>query len=41
VQEARCKLYAARSRRVPPGLDDKILTGWNGLMIRAMARAPA
>ena len=37
VQEARCKLYAARSRRVPPGLDDKILTGWNGLMIRAMA----
>jgi len=37
IQEARCKLYAARARRVPPGLDDKILTGWNGLMIRAMA----
>jgi len=34
---ARQKLYAARSARVPPGLDDKVLTSWNGLMIGAMA----
>ena len=34
---ARGLLYAARARRVPPGLDDKILTAWNGLMIGAFA----
>jgi len=34
---ARRRLYAARLRRVPPGLDDKVLTSWNGLMIGAMA----
>ncbi|RIK59516.1 MAG: hypothetical protein DCC63_07090 [Nitrospira sp.] len=32
-------LYAARATRVPPGLDDKIITAWNGMMIRAMAEA--
>ena len=32
-------LYAARSRRPPPLLDDKILTAWNGLMISAFATA--
>jgi len=37
IVEARDKLYAARERRVKPGLDDKILTAWNGLMIGAMA----
>ena len=31
------KLYAARQERVPPLLDDKILTSWNALMIGAMA----
>ena len=30
-------VYEARSQRVPPGLDDKILTAWNGMMISAMA----
>ena len=34
---SRAKVYEARKRRVPPGLDDKILTAWNGLMIGAMA----
>ena len=36
---ARAKLLAARSRRVRPGLDDKVLTSWNALMIGGMARA--
>ncbi|MFO0571563.1 MAG: aldo/keto reductase [Polyangiaceae bacterium] len=34
---AKQKLYQARAKRVPPLLDDKILTAWNGLMIGAMA----
>ncbi|MGA9851352.1 MAG: thioredoxin domain-containing protein [Gammaproteobacteria bacterium] len=33
------KLLAARQKRVRPDLDDKILTAWNGLMIRGMAIA--
>src|SRR5581483_1382054 len=36
---ARGKLLALRSKRVPPGRDDKILTSWNALMIRALAIA--
>ena len=39
LDSARRKLLAARERRVRPGRDEKVLTGWNGLMIRAMARA--
>ena len=35
----REKLLAARDRRVRPGLDDKILADWNGLMIAALVRA--
>ncbi|MBP7934966.1 MAG: thioredoxin domain-containing protein [Phycisphaerae bacterium] len=38
LAEARARLLAARGRRVPPALDDKILTGWNGLMIASLAR---
>jgi uncharacterized protein YyaL (SSP411 family) len=34
---AREKLYLARGARVPPGLDDKVLTSWNGLMIGALS----
>ncbi|HEX5123525.1 MAG TPA: thioredoxin domain-containing protein, partial [Rhodanobacteraceae bacterium] len=33
------KLLAARGKRVRPGLDDKILTAWNALMIGGAARA--
>ncbi len=35
---SRKKLFAAREKRVKPHLDDKILSGWNGLMIASMAR---
>ncbi|HXW71659.1 MAG TPA: thioredoxin domain-containing protein [Methylocella sp.] len=35
----RLKLFEARERRVRPGLDDKILADWNGLMIAALVRA--
>src|SRR5690606_10510782 len=35
----RDKLYAARTQRVHPGLDDKILTAWNGLMLASLAEA--
>ncbi|MBI2817081.1 MAG: thioredoxin domain-containing protein [Acidobacteria bacterium] len=35
----REKLFAAREERVHPGLDDKILTAWNGLMIASFAKA--
>jgi len=37
VEKARGKLFAEREKRVHPHKDDKILTGWNGLMIAAMA----
>lgn len=37
VDRAQPKVYEARRERVPPGLDDKILTAWNGMMISAMA----
>jgi uncharacterized protein YyaL (SSP411 family) len=39
LDAARAKLLAIRSKRVWPGLDDKILTGWNALVIRGLARA--
>jgi uncharacterized protein YyaL (SSP411 family) len=37
LASSRKKLYEARSKRVPPLLDDKIIAAWNGLMLGAMA----
>lgn len=39
LKNCREKLFAAREKRVRPGLDDKILTGWNALTITALCRA--
>ena len=41
LPEIRCKLFGARAKRVRPGLDDKQLTGWNALMISALAETGA
>jgi len=35
----REKLFETRKKRIAPGRDDKVLVGWNGLMISAIARA--
>ncbi len=37
----REKMRAVRGKRVPPALDDKILTDWNGLMIASLAKGAA
>ena len=37
LERSKKLLYLARKRRVPPLLDDKILSSWNGLMLSAMA----
>jgi uncharacterized protein YyaL (SSP411 family) len=37
----RAKLLEARAKRVRPGLDDKVLADWNGLMIAALANVGA
>jgi uncharacterized protein len=41
LASAKAKMLAARSLRVRPQCDDKVLASWNGLMLGAMARAGA
>jgi len=33
------KLHTVRLKRAQPGLDDKVIVGWNGLLLSAFARA--
>ncbi|MFC6960604.1 thioredoxin domain-containing protein [Halocatena marina] len=37
LEHARKQVFEAREKRVRPGRDEKVLTGWNGLMISAFA----
>ncbi|MBA2449760.1 MAG: thioredoxin domain-containing protein, partial [Chloroflexi bacterium] len=39
LERGRQALFAAREGRVKPARDDKVLTAWNGLMLRAFAEA--
>lgn len=41
LKEAKAIMLEARAQRVRPGLDDKVLTAWNGLMIKGYADAAA
>ena len=39
ITSAKIKLFAARQQRIQPACDNKILTSWNGLMIKGLAIA--
>jgi uncharacterized protein YyaL (SSP411 family) len=39
IARAKPKLFAARAHRPAPDLDDKVLTSWNGMALRAFAHA--
>lgn len=39
LEKAKATLYAVRAKRIWPGLDDKVLTAWNGLMLASFAEA--
>jgi len=39
LDEIRRKLLTVRKRRPAPARDERVLTGWNGLMIRTLAQA--
>ncbi len=41
LEPLRAKLLTARGSRIRPSTDDKIVTGWNGLMIGAFAKGYA
>ena len=36
IERGRAQLFATRQQRVAPGLDDKVLTSWNGLMLACL-----
>lgn len=39
LTEAKARVFEAREKRVRPGLDDKILACWNGIMLKGFADA--
>ncbi|GIW11249.1 MAG: thioredoxin domain-containing protein [Dehalococcoidia bacterium] len=41
LARGRQRLLAAREQRVKPGRDEKVLTSWNGMLLRALAEAAA
>jgi len=41
LDRGRSRLLAAREQRVHPGRDEKLLTAWNGMMLKAFAEASA
>jgi uncharacterized protein YyaL (SSP411 family) len=41
IEACRAALYAHRLERTKPGLDDKVLTEWNALMLATLAEAAA
>ena len=41
LSEGKEKLLEVRNRRISPDRDDKVLTAWNGLMLRSFAEAAA
>jgi uncharacterized protein YyaL (SSP411 family) len=38
IDDASSRLFEIRQKRIKPGLDDKIITAWNGLMISGFAK---
>lgn len=41
LYEAKQKLFEMRRKRMPPAVDRRVLTDWNGLMISSLAKAGA
>ena len=39
LSDAKSRLFAARSQRIRPARDEKVITAWNGLMLAASAEA--
>jgi uncharacterized protein len=40
-EQVRLALLARRAERIPPGVDDKVLTDWNAMAVRGLVRAGA
>lgn len=39
LNRIKTKLLEVRNKRIYPGLDDKVLSGWNGLMVEGLVQA--